>query len=522
MRGNHHRRALALALGVLAATAPACSGADDDATAAATTTAASANATTTTGSGTGDPSAPSPQRDAPVGRAATFAELTAGEPFLPLAARTGPDLAAAGYVESEWVASGTAASYASSGELPTDGRFELTPSEEALYATRVLVRRPANGDGFNGTVVVEWLNVSSGADAFPDYTYMSEEIVREGYAWVGVSAQRIGIEGGPVAVPIEVNSAAGIGIKTLSPERYGALSHPGDAFAYDIFTQVTIALRAAADGGPLAGLTVDQLLAMGESQAAFALTTYANGVQPLTNAVDGFLVHSRGGATAPLGRPGEGIDITGTVFGPPTLVRDDLDVPMIIVQTESDVLGVLGYLPARQPDTERLRLWEMAGTAHADAFQIGGVESALGCSAPINRGQQAYVLRAALHHLDRWARGGDAPPEADRLDVQGSGADTTFATDADGIATGGVRTPAVDAPVDVLSGLPADGGSLACILMGSATPLPPERLAQRYADRAAYLDAYEAATDAAIDAGFVRPEDRDALLAEAQPDRIGG
>jgi hypothetical protein len=38
---------------------------------------------------------------------------------------------------------------------------------------------------------------------------MADEIVRGGYAWVGVSAQHIGIEGGPVAVGRTAGGAHG-------------------------------------------------------------------------------------------------------------------------------------------------------------------------------------------------------------------------------------------------------------------------------------------------------------------------
>ena len=93
---------------------------------------------------------------------------------------------------------------------------------------------------------------------------------------------------------------------------------------------------------------------MGESQSAFALTTYANGVQPLTEVFDGFLIHSRGGAAAPLGKPGAGIDIAGTIAGQPTRMRTDLGVPVLVLETETDVLSFLNYHPARQPDSRQL------------------------------------------------------------------------------------------------------------------------------------------------------------------------
>ena len=458
----------------------------------------------------------------PAGPAAALAPLEGGEGVALATAGTGPALDEAGYAEAEYAATGTATSYTSAGPLPGDGTFELEPGEEADYATRVVVRRPEDPDAFNGTVVVEWLNVSGGADAAPDYTYLADELLRGGYAWAGVSAQRIGIEGGEVAVQVPGLEGAGLGqgLRAQDPDRYGELHHPGDAFSYDIYTQVGRALRSSGEGKPLDGLDVERVLAVGESQSAFALTTYVNGVQPLTGAFDGFLVHSRGGASAPLGEPDAGIDIAGTVGGEPTTIRADNDVPVIVVQTETDVVGLLGYLPARQPDDDHLRLWEVAGTAHADKFQLGDTEDLLGCAQPINRGQQAFVLRAALRHLDTWVADGTPPPEAPRLEVDESGSSPSFVLDPVGNVQGGVRSPAVDAPVDVLSGLAPEGSSIICLLMGSTTPLDDEQLGELYASRDEYLTAYEEATDAMIDAGFALEEDRDQLLDGAIPDRI--
>ena len=464
-----------------------------------------------------------PEVDRPDGPAATITgAMTGGRGISLLAAAPLPDLAENGYTEEEYRATGTAVRYTSEVGLPTDGTWELEPGDSADFATRIVVRRPEQAADFNGTVVVEWLNVSSGADVAPDYTYFADEIVRGGYAWVGVSAQHIGIEGGPVAVaaPASELTGAGQGLKAFDPERYGDLAHPGDAFAYDLYTQIGRMLRDPGETDPLAGLEVERLLAAGESQSAFMLGSYANGVQPLTHQFDGFLIHSRGGGLAGLGEPGSGLDVAGSIGQPPTTIRTDLEVPVIILQTEGDVLGILGFYPSRQPDTERIRLWEVAGTAHADEFQVGGAGDALGCAAPINSGQQHLVVKSALRHLDTWAQGGEAPPAADLLEVEGDDSQRSFALDGVGNVVGGVRTPSVDAPVDVLSGLPAPGASVICILFGTTTPIAGDQLAARYPSRDDYLAAYEAATDAAIDAGFVLPEDRDTALAEAQPDRI--
>jgi hypothetical protein len=462
--------------------------------------------------------------DRPDGPAAVLAPLDGGQGIFLGTSGTGPALDDAGYDEAEYSAAGTAVAYTADGPLPTDGTFELAPGDEADYETRIIVRRPADSTDFNGTVVVEWLNVSGGVDAAPDYTYLAGELLRGGYVWVGVSAQRIGIEGGPIAVeaPGAAEAGAGRGLRGIDPDRYGDLSHPGDAFSYDIYTQVARALRTPGDADPLDGLDVERLLAVGESQSAFALTTYINGVQPLARQYDGFLVHSRGGAAAPLGDADAGIEMAATIGGSPTTIRTDGDAPVIVVETESDLIGILSYLPARQPDSERFRLWEVAGTAHADKFQLGDTEETLGCAEPINRGQQVYVLRAALRHLDTWVNGGTAPPEAPRLAVDESSAAPAFMLDEVGIVEGGIRTPAVDAPVDVLSGTAPEGATILCLLMGRTTPIPADRLAQMYASGDDYLAAYEAATDEMIDAGFALPEDRDEIVADADPSRITG
>jgi hypothetical protein len=423
----------------------------------------------------------------------TFEELPEGESGL-LSARPGPDLAAAGYVEREYVARGTAISY--------------NGHEPARFATRVAVRRPAAPGSFSGTVVVEWLNVSSGSDAAPDWTYLADEVVRRGHAWAGVSAQYVGVEGGDAVVGVQ--QVAPTGIKGRA--RYAALSHPGDAYCYSIFGSVADGLAE----GPLDDLVVDVRLAVGESQSAFALTTFANVVHEELPVFSGFLIHSRGGAAMPLGEPGVPVDPRQYRGTAPVPVRDDLDVPVIMVQTETDLVGALDYLPARQPDSALVRLWEVAGTAHADLFQIGPYEELLGCPRPVNRGQQAYVVRAALRWLDGWARGGDPAPTAARLEVHGRG----FVLDELGNARGGVRTPVVDAAVELLRGDTAPDAPYLCQLFGSTLPMDPALVRDRYADRAAYLAAYERATDAAIAAGFVLPEDREEVLAEARPELV--
>ena len=444
----------------------------------------------------------------PDGPAAVIESMpTTGEPFM------GASIGAAvpaGYTEQEFIASGTATSYSAIGELTPDGRWTFQPDTEATYRTRILVRRPSDPSAFSGTVVVEWLNVSGGLDANPDYASTEEELVRAGDAWVGVSAQRIGVEGGPVLVSAPgASGVTGVGLKHLDPARYGELDHPGDGYAFDMFTQVARAVRNGGD--VLGGATPRTLIAAGESQSAIALTTYYNGVQPLTDAFDGFYIHSRASVGLPLVGPGQYADLAGSMTtSHPTILRTDLPTPVLELQAESDVTGVLRSIDARQDDTATFRLWEVAGTAHADAHLLGSLSTQLDCGAPINDGPMHLVAKAALRALSRWIDTGEPPASQPRLATTTPatpGASPTLARDTDGIVIGGIRTPPAEVPTVVLSGIPGPNPSLLCILLGSTRPLPAPDTAARYGDLAGYRDRFRAATTAAIDAGVILPED---------------
>ena len=146
----------------------------------------------------------------------------AGSPFV---AGTRFDLSTLGYTEIEYAFTGSARAYAR-----IQGR--LTVVEEAEFTTRLLVYRPADDAAFNGTLWVEWLNVSGGLDAAPDWIFTHTELMRRGAAWVGVSAQKIGVEGGDSLIGLPSHGLVG-----TDPARYGSLHHPGDRFSYDIYAQ---------------------------------------------------------------------------------------------------------------------------------------------------------------------------------------------------------------------------------------------------------------------------------------------
>ena len=310
-------------------------------------------------------------------------------------------LAAHGYVEQEYFASGTAYSFTGR-STPSDGKWTIAVAGSAPYRTRIIVRRPSDPAKFDGNVVVEWMNVSAGESA-PDWDYLDPALMDSGAAYVGVSAQALAVDGGKAIL----RSGTSPGLRQQEPARYGSLNHPGDQYSLDMFAQIGQALRAPAPS-VLGGLRPSHVVAIGESQSAFYLTTYADAIQPLDHAYQGIFIHSRGGGAATF----DGQDVTSAIDGD-VRIRTDLDVPVFMLETQTDLIQ-LGYAAAQQPNTSRIRTWEVAGTSHADAYELG-----VGCRLP------------RLHHpgqLGTPARGG--PGRIRRLPALGGRRDAAARTEA--------------------------------------------------------------------------------------------
>jgi hypothetical protein len=433
------------------------------------------------------------------GMATVSGPVTGGSRGRPFGAAVA-DLAPAGYVEEEYFLDGEAAAIAASGDepLPVDGRWEVDETARLDFATRLLVRRPADPARASGTVYVEWQNVSGGVDIDAAWLHNREELVRSGATWVGVSAQRAGVHGPPLIPGLSVP------LTEWDPERYGTRALPDDACSYDIFTQAARAVGPDRDPrgvDPLGGITVGRLLAAGQSQSAGRLATYVNAVQPTAGVFDGFLIAARGAWVAPLGN--------GMITREPARIRDDVTARVMRVNTEGEALA---SHPVRQPDTDRYRYWEIAGSAHQSAYATLGVDGlfARDLSGPSQPGAlpdndlPAYrAMNAALWHLERWVRGDAAPPECPLIDVVGDPLE--IGRDALGNAGGGVRLPELVVPTKQYGpfGLP----TVSHRLRGFALAFPPELLRRLYPVPAAYLDAYAAATDAAVGAGILLDAD---------------
>jgi hypothetical protein len=512
---------------------------------------------TTVGSLAPSAFAPAPGRAAAAATKSSVPSATVQGPIFPASGisfvgSTLFDLSAVGYEESEYFLSGTATAYSSAPRLSKDGRWHVTPASPTPYTTRVVVYRPIDPKRFNGTVAVEWLNVTGGVDAGAAWLTGHVQMIRDGMVYVGVDAQAGGING--VSGSIATAAGAG-GIKQTDPARYGQLQHPGDSYSYSIFEQAGAAVRSSA-GRLLAGLEPKRVLAVGESQSAFRLVTYIDALQPLSQGVyDGYFVYSRGGNGAALSQSPQ-----HTIPTPvPTLIRTDLHVPVLLFETESDLIS-LGYLAARQPPTPYIREWETAGTAHDDTYGLlysrtddgsgaadtqafqsmlnppkDPIPGVVDCPAPINAGSHTYEVRAALDALDHWVRTGTASPQSPRLVANANG--TAFATDSNGNARGGVRTPQVESPVAKLSGLgqpaspppsqpgqvsPSVGAGTLCEIFGTTVPISAAKLASLYPSHAAFVKNWDGATANETRAGYLERADAEVLDEVAAQSSVGG
>ncbi|HJR25760.1 MAG TPA: alpha/beta hydrolase domain-containing protein, partial [Acidimicrobiales bacterium] len=410
------------------------------------------------------------------------------------------DPAVFGYEEQELLVSGTAVDAAG------------TP---APYTTRIIVHRPSDPARFNGIVLLDWVNVTAQFENGVDTILTRPMLLREGYAFVHMSAQQSGLCCLPVFTP-----------KMWDPVRYAAISHPGDAWAFDIVTQIAQSFRQPPpDGGldPMGAIgvgRVEYVLAAGQSQSGIKLHDYVAGWLPThpsaVGIIDGILVH-------------------GNTFQPKTYPYP-VAVPVINLLSEVEAVDD-GVDPADLDPN--VRLWEVAGAAHEDhwvgyqqAFAQGprhfglpkvGREQydALLLTAG-NYGEQVtpslavcavggasmprrYVSSAAIHQLARWVAGGPAPRHGPRYVFSGG----SLAKDADGHSIGGIRLPPIEVPVATY--LPT-----ACSIAGGITlPYTDLQLQQRYGSHAGYYARLAERTDAAVTAGWMLPEDAVDLMTRA-------
>lgn len=356
------------------------------------------------------------------------------------------NLSQVGYVEEEFLVSGTANVYDSA----SDGSLKVkTPN--APYTTRILVRRPADAARFNGSVVVELPNTARRFDWTMLWGYVHNYVTDSGAAWVGITM--------PGAIQ---------GLKKFNPARYSAVSFANpnpseacpsvgrggngpadveDGLRWDAITHVGELLKS----GNLPGLKAERVYLT--TQGADAIT-YAEDIQPRAKVYDGFVIKS----------PGPAARISRCSAQPAQKGLHNVGVPIIGVLTQGEVVASQPFLRDDSDDpADRFRIYEIAGAAHIDAAPYIALptvadQNAAGqaqgtpqwpfnarCEPEIPLQQfplQSYVLNGAFANLDTWVRKGTAPPHAERVMLK----DGKVALDEYGNGLGGVRSPYVDVP----------------------------------------------------------------------------
>jgi hypothetical protein len=443
------------------------------------------------------------------------------------------NLAASGFTESERFVSGSATIYdkAEGSTWGSDGNWPVREVGSVDFATRVIVRQPSDPATFNGTVVVEWLNVTNGFDVDVQFLMASNYFARSGTAYVGVSAQVAGVNylrnGSPPLFAFP-NKA-----------RYDLLgSWTNDGASYDIYSQVAKLLRSNPAAILGEGVTPTQILAGGQSQSAGRLVTYYNAIQPVSKAFDGFLIHGRGGGASPIQNyiappgaanqtPPEGTPASIPAVDSTTPARLRVDgPPALVLEAETDAPG---HFNARQSDSATYRLWEVAGSAHGDQFflnqgRAGQLRDVVGfpdlkCGKPFNDFPFRFVLHAGFDALRTWVASGKAPGpsvlisiDANKLAAAKTTAERVGAINRDqlGNALGGVRLPQVDAATIRYEpfgfGGICDSFSLVGLL-GGQVPLTTAQLRARYRTTAQYQAGFDASLTTALAQGWILPTD---------------
>lgn len=389
-----------------------------------------------------------------------------------------------GYVEQEFFISGKARQISGTVDVP--------------YTTRIVVRRPTDPAKFNGTAVVEWVNVTGAADLETFWPSSGEWGMRNGFAWVSVSAQLVGTCCGPYS------------LKGWDPVRYAPIEHPGDDYSFDIYSQAMASVkypgknRTSIDTphrvDPMGGLTVQHVIAHGASQSASRLTTYITaGYHAASRLADAFSI-TRGGGNA-------------------AVAQIAADTQTLVVQVNEESQGV------RPDDTAFYIVYEEPGIAHAplnwyqyvwraqtrDLAGYSPLPDAAGAGCSMNRGTSQYTHRMSLYHTQRWLEFGVVPPSGPRLQRTG----VALTRDQNGLALGGIRYPFIEAPV-------AFNSSEGCPLFGQYRPWSREKVLGLYPTQADYVSQVDAVADARVADGLLLSEDAAEAKAEARAFDVWG
>jgi hypothetical protein len=445
--------------------------------------------------------------------------LPFGTSYLP-ELRMGVDLEAAGYVEQEFLLSGTASVWCHSEE------DRLVAARADLpFCTRVLVRRPVTSEP-SGLVQVEPLHPD--LDSALVWNAIHPWLLRGGHAWMGVTvfpgtAQQLG--------------------ELIDPARYLDIAIPEEGQQYDILATAVTALLA----GEFGPLTADRVILAGMSATgSFCRVVLQDGFHESwarsdgRRLIDGYLIGISSGGAGAAGYPRLSPDDPERPADDPRRTIDPRDCIAFEVLSETEAET---HETVTRPDTDAgatgtYRLYEIAATAHIEAQpsaltnlqqfeRRGGRRPAFDVNEQRGDGRFDLYLRGAIDAMERQLTNGVVPPRMQRFEHRHGTEE--LVRDDDGNVVGGVRTPWITVPTAAYAPhstasdesepppewMPFSRPDMLARLVGSMRPFRLDDLRARYGTRAGYLDRFADAVAEQVAAGLLLAEDADELLREA-------
>jgi hypothetical protein len=470
-----------------------------------------------------------------------------GTPFNGNAIETKPvDLEKLGYDEREFLISGQSNVY----DWSAGADFAATVLRSGRYTTRIVVRRPIDQRRWDGTAVVEIVNMSGfGRNAGFDYEGVWannwREITHQGMAYVGITSKPNVFDS---LQRFDRERYASLSMANpLPPEQQACGTLPGDAgynadlsrlfengLIYDAFTQLGALLHSDSPSNPLGG-PAQRVYLTGLSQSVGYLKTYLRFVAPMAKLENGALIYNGyraeggGGAGAPINQCAAKLP-----SGDRQLAIPDRGAPMIELHSSADFAADL----PRQPDEPWYRRWEVAGTFHDDTwtFQHGFpidqvfrqvLPQVPGVTEWVPRCKSDYppdppyedVYDSSLRALDEWVRYGIPAPHVPYIQaVKGLTAlelgavsaranrarDQQQILDQHGNPRGGLRLPAVDVPVATYRAGPVFEPTADCAYK---VRFSNTVLKQLYPSHGRYVQLVTESASGLVDQGLLTPED---------------
>lgn len=480
----------------------------------------------------------------PTPRATPLPITVTNRPFLGAQSAAQPvDLATRGYVEEEYLVSGSANVYEWRPAGTRPAVRVRTPN--VPYATRILVRRPADPRRASGRVIVELLDPGHNYDRAPLWGLSWQYFVRQGDIWVGVTIKPVAAEALhrfdevryaglslASAQPADCNGSAAARSMPYPFARGADLPSAENGLAWDITAQVGALLRSSSKENPLIGVDVRRLIAAGYAEAGGYVVTYVNALhdeQRLGNerpVYDGYMDAAGAMLPAPINQ-------CAAPLAPqdPRLRVGPRDAPVLTVMTQSDFgLALLARRADSDDPADYYRLYEVAGSAHSGPFPAGeplpgdltiagiidhdATDSCEGMQStfPLN-----FAFDAIWAQFDDYLVRGVAMQHAVPISIDETG---QLHPDAKGNAIGGLRLPQLAVPLAVYNGRSKALRSeprveFLCSLTGSMRRFDSAEVKALYGRRAEFIKRFNAAVDQAVAERWLEAADAAATKSEA-------